>query len=71
MKNLSLNYSEVNTGGGCMVNIITCDDWGYILVANEDCVTAYTNEDAFWDGGDCLFYAPVQFGSDSEKENVK
>jgi hypothetical protein len=62
MKNGSLTYSEVNTGGGSMVNIITCSDWDYILVANEDCVTAYASEDAFWDGEDCLSYAPTQLG---------
>ena len=69
MKTGSLRYSEVNTGGGCMVNIITCDEWDYILVANEDCVTAYTSEDAFWDSEDCLDYAPVQLGSEKEREN--
>tara|TARA_R100001377_G_scaffold70613_1_gene46090 strand:+ start:1239 stop:1433 length:195 start_codon:yes stop_codon:yes gene_type:complete len=62
MKNGSLTYSEVNTGGGSMVNIITCSDWDYILVANEDCVTAYASEDAFWDGEDCLSYASTQLG---------
>ena len=60
-----LTYNEVNTGGGCMVNIITSTEWDYILVANEDCVTAYASEDAFWDGDDCLAFAPVQMGSDA------
>jgi len=65
MKHGTLTYSEVNTGGGCMVNIITSTEWDYILVANEDCVAAYASKDAFWDADDCLDFAPVQLGGDA------
>ena len=65
MKNGTLTCNFINTGGNCMVNIITSTEWNYILVSNEDCVTAYASEDAFWDGDDCLAFAPVQLGGDA------
>jgi len=36
-----------NTGGGCMVDIITLH-CGRVLVINEDHVCMYENEDAFY-----------------------
>ena len=62
MSDFNLVARETNTGGGCMVTIITNDEWDYILVTNDECVTAYRTEDEFWDGKDCLFYAPIQLG---------
>lgn len=57
---MKITATEVNTGGGCMVTIITNDEWNYVMVANEDCVCTYESEDAFWDGEDCLSYAEVK-----------
>ena len=60
--------NEVNTGGGSIVTIIKCDLWDYIIVTNEECVCAYASEDAFWDGADCLYFAPVQLNDSAPEE---
>ena len=59
---MKITSTEVNTGGGCMVNIITCDEWNYIMVTNEECVGIYESEDAFWDGEDNLTFAEIKQG---------
>ena len=53
---------EVNTGGGCMVTIIECTHWDYVLVSNDECVAVYHSEDAFWDGEDCIYFTDVKSG---------
>ena len=57
----NLEAYEVNTGGGCMVTIIKCPEWDYILTTTEECVAVYKNEDAFWEdqGDDALATAWV------------
>lgn len=47
---------EVNTGGNCMVTIIKCPDWDYILATTDESVAIYKNEDDFWndEGEDSL-----------------
>ena len=54
MKVSQLKAREVNTGGNCLVTIIECELWDYILVTNDECVAMYKSEDDFWDGKDCL-----------------
>ncbi len=49
---MKISAQEVNTGGGSMVTIITCDQWDYIIVMSDEAVGIYTDEDAFWDGSD-------------------
>ena len=52
----SIEAREVNTGGGCMVTIIQCPEWDYILATTEESVAVFKNEDAFWEnkGADAL-----------------
>lgn len=63
MKQGALTANTVNTGGGSIVTIIKCEEWNYILVSNEECVTAYASEEAFWEGEDCLAHAPNNLGA--------
>ena len=52
----NIEAREVNTGGGCMVTIIQCPEWDYILATTEESVAVFKNEDAFWEnkGADAL-----------------
>lgn len=58
----NIEAHEVNTGGGCMVTIIQCPEWDYILATTEESVAVFKNEDAFWEneGGDELAIAWVK-----------
>lgn len=41
------NIKTVNTGGGCMVDVITLKS-GAVIVVNDEYVGAYESEEAFW-----------------------
>ena len=58
----NLEAYEVNTGGGCMVTIIKCPEWDYILATTEESVAVFKSEDAFWEdhGADALAIAWVK-----------
>lgn len=49
----------VNTGGGCMVDLLTLSD-GRVIGINDECVALYESMDTF-DSGDSIeaFYMPV------------
>lgn len=42
-----VKLETVNTGGGCLVDLITLSN-GMVLGVNEECVCLYPNEAAFW-----------------------
>jgi hypothetical protein len=51
MKTEFINKVEtVNTGGGCLVDIITLWD-GRVIGLNDECAVLYDSIEAFWDGG--------------------
>lgn len=49
----------VNTGGNCMVDLLTLSD-GRVIGINDECVALYESMDTF-DSGDSIeaFYMPV------------
>ena len=49
-----LKSKEVNTGGGSIVTIIDSNEWGYVLVVNDEAVAVYQSQQAFWDGEPAL-----------------
>ena len=57
--NLYLQANEANTGGGSMVTIITSNQWSYVLVVNDEIVTAYKSEDDFFDGGEAIAFTYI------------
>jgi hypothetical protein len=52
MDNMTAAYigkiETVNTGGGCMVDIITLWD-GRVIGLNDECCVFYNDMDEFWD----------------------
>ncbi len=42
-------FETVNTGGGCMVDLIHLQD-GKVIGISDECVAVYINEDVFWNG---------------------
>ena len=56
---MNISAQQVNTGGGCMVTIISSDSWDYVLIASDEVVTAYTSEDDFWDSKDTIAFATI------------
>lgn len=49
MKNEFVTKIEtVNTGGGCMVDIVHLWD-GRVITLNDECLCVFKSESAFWD----------------------
>ena len=42
-------FSTQNTGGGCMIDIIAFPNNNNIIVINEEIITMWEDENAFWD----------------------
>lgn len=57
MKFVESVYTE-NTGGGCLVDIVTLQD-GRIIGISEECIVLYPSIDAFFDGIDGVFDFPA------------
>ena len=55
-----LTATEVNTGGGSMVTIIESSEWNYILVTNDEAVSVYQSQQAFWDGEPALEFTYIK-----------
>lgn len=56
---MNIQAREVNTGGGCMVTIISSDSWDYVLITSDEVVTAYASEDDFWESKDTIGFATI------------
>lgn len=48
----TLRMESVNTGGGCMADLIHLRD-GKVIGISDECVAVYFNEEAFWNGDGC------------------